>query len=146
MSLRKGIHDCINFLVLVFDQDLSDVSNYVRALAIYDDELYAGSTRIVTIWDIGKMRPKRQISVPGEVFSLLIIKGYLLAGTDEKLIHVWKNDQSKELMCRLRGHVGTVHSLASLTGGDSIRVFSASADRCLRVWSLENMLCAQEWS
>ena len=131
--------------VLEYVDDLSDVSNYVRVLAINEteDELYAGSTRLVTVWDIGKMRLKRQISVPGEVFSLLIIKGFILAGTDEKLIHVWRNDESKEFTCRLRGHVGTVHSLASLTTGDSVRVFSASADRCLRVWSMENMLCAQ---
>ena len=46
-------------------------------------------------------------------------------------------------MCRLRGHAGTVHSLASLSTGDNIKVFSASADRCLRVWSMENMLCTQ---
>ena len=135
--------DSSNENMLEFVDDLSDVSNYVRALAINEDELYAGSTRLVTVWDIGKMRLKRQISVPGEVFSLLIIKGYILAGTDEKLIHVWRNDESKEFTCRLRGHVGTVHALASLTTGDSVRVFSASADRCLRVWSMENMLCAQ---
>ena len=30
----------------------------------------------------------------------IILKGYVLAGTDEKLIHVWKNDDSNEVVCR----------------------------------------------
>ena len=52
-----------------------------------------------------------------------------------------------EVLCRLRGHAGTIHSIRSLRIGESERVFSASADRSLRVWSMENKLCAQvEWN
>ena len=54
------------------------------------------------------------------IFMLYL--GYILAGTDEKLIHVWRNDDSKEIICRLRGHAGTVHALASLSTGDNIKV------------------------
>jgi len=124
-------------------RSLSDVSNYVRSLCVYESDLYAGSNKLISIWNIDTMKIKRQITIPGEVFTLHIIKGYILAGTDEKLIHVWRNDDSKEIICRLRGHAGTVHALASLSTGDNIKVFSASADRCLRVWSMENMLCTQ---
>ena len=55
---------------------------------------------------------------------MTIFLGYILAGTDEKLIHVWRNDDSKEIICRLRGHAGTVHALASLSTGDNIKVRS----------------------
>ena len=68
---------------------------------------------------------------------------YVLCGTDEKLIHVWRNDQNMDVLCRLRGHTGTIQALTALSTGESTKVFSASQDRSLRVWSMENMLCTQ---
>ena len=82
-------------------------------------------------------------SLKGEVYSLHITKEHIFAGTDEKIVHVWNNDEQMEVLCRLRGHAGTIHSIRSLRIGESERVFSASADRSLRVWSMENKLCAQ---
>jgi len=73
----------------------------------------------------------------------MFFQDYVLAGTDEKLIHIWNNDSSMDVACRLRGHTGTILALTALSTGENIKVFSASADRSLRVWSMENMLCTQ---
>ena len=56
-------------------RSLSDVSNYVRSLCVYESDLYAGSNKLISIWNIDTMKIKRQITIPGEVFTLHIIKG-----------------------------------------------------------------------
>lgn len=124
-------------------RDLTDVSNYVRSLHVYAGSLFAGSTKLITIWNIETFKIVRQINIPGVIYSLCVFKDYVLAGTDEKLIHIWNNDSSMDVVCRLRGHTGTILGLAPLSTGENIKVFSASADRSLRVWSMENMLCTQ---
>ena len=62
-------------IVLEFIRNLSDVSNYVRSLTVHENDLYAGSNRLITIWNIETLKIQRQINIPGEVFSLLVIKG-----------------------------------------------------------------------
>jgi len=124
-------------------RELSDVSNYVRSLHVHSGKLFAGSTKLITIWNIENFKIIRQITIPGVVYSLCVIKDYVLAGTDEKLIHIWNNDNNMDVVCRLRGHTGTILGLTALSTGENIKVFSASADRSLRVWSMENMLCTQ---
>ena len=58
-------------------RSLSDVSNYVRSLCVYESDLYAGSNKLISIWNIDTMKIKRQITIPGEVFTLHIIKGMI---------------------------------------------------------------------
>jgi len=130
----------IEFLL---DLEAGGVSNYVRSLAVNQGRLFAGSTKLLTIWNIENFKITRQVNIPGIIFSLCVIKDYVLCGTDEKLIHVWRNDQNMDVLCRLRGHTGTIQALTALSTGESTKVFSASQDRSLRVWSMENMLCTQ---
>mgnify|MGYP000174993110 CR=1 FL=1 len=66
------------FLILApieYLRSLTDVSNYVRSLHVYGGSLFAGSTKLITIWNIESFKIIRQINIPGVIYSLCVIKG-----------------------------------------------------------------------
>jgi ribosomal RNA-processing protein 9 len=63
--------------------------------------------------------------------------GSLLAtGGTDKLIHVWDVRANKHVQA-FSGHRGAVHGLSFREGTKTL--FSASDDRCVKIWSLEDM-------
>ena len=62
----------IEFLL---DLEAGGVSNYVRSLAVNQGRLFAGSTKLLTIWNIENFKITRQVNIPGIIFSLCVIKG-----------------------------------------------------------------------
>lgn len=80
------------------------------------------------------------------VYSLTVTQQYIICGTNQNHIHVY-NRQSFEPVGNLSGHVGTVTAFALWQVPNDhpnrFRLFSASDDKSLRVWSMENMVCTQ---
>jgi len=80
------------------------------------------------------------------VYSLTVTQQYIICGTNQNQIHVY-NRQSFEPVGNLSGHVGTVTAFALWQVPNDhpnrFRLFSASDDKSLRVWSMENMVCTQ---
>lgn len=63
--------------------------------------------------------------------------GSLLAtGGNDKLVHVWDVRAGKHVQ-GFSGHRGAVHGLSFREGTKTL--FSASDDRCVKIWSLEDM-------
>ena len=67
---------------------------------------------------------------------------YLIAGCQNGKVLIF-NPSTFESKGTLEGHVSTVHAIAILQAPGNTRVFSASQDRTIRVWSMERMICTQ---
>nr|QJS39801.1 TNF receptor associated factor 7b [Petromyzon marinus] len=90
----------------------------VLALCIQGNKLYSGSADCtIIVWD--------------------------MVGTELKLKKELTGLNHWEQVRTLTGHVGTVYALAVISTPDQTKVFSASYDRSLRVWSMDNMICTQ---
>ena len=80
------------------------------------------------------------------VYSLSVTQQYIICGTNQNQVHVY-NKQTFEPVANLSGHVGTVTAFALWQVPNDhpnrFRLFSASDDKSLRVWSMENMVCTQ---
>merc|ERR1739848_123428 len=80
------------------------------------------------------------------IFSITVTNQHIICGTNHNVIQVY-NKQTFEPVCNLNGHIGTVNAFALLQVANDhpnrFRLFSASDDKSLRVWSMENMVCTQ---
>ncbi|XP_014663646.1 PREDICTED: E3 ubiquitin-protein ligase TRAF7-like [Priapulus caudatus] len=122
---------------------ITGINHWVRALVASQKHLYCGSYQTITIWDLDKLECVHILETSGgSVYSIAITNQYILCGTYENCIHVW-NLESYEQISKLTGHTGTVYALTVLNTQAGTKVFSASYDRSLRIWSLDNMLCTQ---
>lgn len=136
---------------------LSGFNHWVRALVATPDFLFAGSYQIVSIWssrpkDITPAfedgeEPKCLESLQtsgGSIYSVYITDQYIICGTYEHLIHIWDGSTLDEVRT-LEGHSGTVYALEVMAGSANgrSRLFSASYDRTIRVWCLEQFTCLQ---
>ena len=124
-------------------QTISGLNHWVRALVANQDYLFSGSYQTVKIWNLENLECIKNLDISGgSVYSIAITNHYILCGTYENKIHVWESATYDSVRV-LEGHNGTVYALAVMHVGGSSKVFSASYDRSLRVWSLDNMICTQ---
>ncbi|CAD5123430.1 DgyrCDS11780 [Dimorphilus gyrociliatus] len=122
---------------------LTGLDHWVRALVANHSFLYAGSYDTIKVWNLSNMECVLSIYVPsGSIYSLAITDTYILCGTNEKDIHVWER-KCGTFVQSLKGHTGTVNNLAVVHMSSGMKVISASYDQCLRVWSLDNLICTQ---
>ncbi|XP_045571926.1 E3 ubiquitin-protein ligase TRAF7 [Salmo salar] len=128
---------------LKLKKELTGLNHWVRALVASQNHLYSGSYQTIKIWDIRSLDCVHVLQTSGgSVYSIAVTNHHIVCGTYENLIHVW-DIESKEQVRTLTGHVGTVYALAVISTPDQTKVFSASYDRSLRVWSMDNMICTQ---
>ncbi|KAK1878139.1 E3 ubiquitin-protein ligase TRAF7 [Dissostichus eleginoides] len=119
---------------LKLKKELTGLNHWVRALVASQNHLYSGSYQTIKIWDIRSLDCVHVLQTSGgSVYSIAVTNHHIVCGTYENLIHVRT----------LTGHVGTVYALAVISTPDQTKVFSASYDRSLRVWSMDNMICTQ---
>ncbi|KAL4230818.1 E3 ubiquitin-protein ligase traf7 [Mactra antiquata] len=124
-------------------RELTGLNHWVRALVATQNLLYSGSYQTIKIWDLDSLECLRQLETSGgSVYSIAITNHHVLCGTYENVIHVW-DIGTQQQVTTLRGHSGTVYALAACNTGSGTKVFSASYDRSLRVWSMDNMICSQ---
>eukprot|EP00047_Mylnosiga_fluctuans_P004167 m.233044 g.233044 ORF g.233044 m.233044 type:complete len:697 (+) comp12450_c0_seq1:87-2177(+) len=133
---------------------LTGLNHWVRALVATDRHVYAGSYQSISVWSAqraeleatDKQQPKKLHVLHtsgGSVYSLCVTDKLIICGTYENLIHVWDLATYTETHT-LDGHVGTVYALAVMTQANGKgRLFSASYDRTIKVWSLDQMQCVQ---
>ncbi|KAJ8246081.1 hypothetical protein GJAV_G00263450 [Gymnothorax javanicus] len=106
---------------LKLKKELTGLNHWVRALVASQNHLYSGSYQTIKIWDIRSLECVHVLQTSGgSVYSIAVTNHHIVCGTYENLIHVW-DIESKE----------------------QTKVFSASYDRSLRVWSMDNMICTQ---
>lgn len=123
---------------------MSGLHHWVRTLALNPerDKLYSGSHNTVDIWDVNepfslKGKVDHQF---GSVYSLAITTKYIIAGTIKHGIQVF-DVKSYQYIQELRMHIDTIHCLVTPPSGRFL--FSASGDKCIQIWNLENMLPTQ---
>lgn len=122
---------------------LSGLNHWVRALVATQNLLYSGSYQTIKIWDLENLECVRELETSGgSVYSIALTNHHILCGTYENIIHVW-DISTQQQVTQLRGHSGTVYALAACNTAAGTKVFSASYDRSLRVWSMDNMICSQ---
>uniref|UniRef100_A0A8C6RPF0 TNF receptor-associated factor 7 n=1 Tax=Nannospalax galili TaxID=1026970 RepID=A0A8C6RPF0_NANGA len=128
---------------LKLKKELTGLNHWVWALVAAQSYLYSGSYQTIKIWDIRTLNCIHVLQTSGgSVYSITVMNHHIVCGTYKNLIHVW-NIESKEQARTLMGHVGTVYALAVISTPDQTKVFSASYDQSLRVWSMDNMICTQ---
>ncbi|XP_037545266.1 E3 ubiquitin-protein ligase TRAF7 [Nematolebias whitei] len=153
---------------LKLKKELTGLNHWVRALVASQNHLYSGSYQTIKVCGgkmnmfafSGRIRDLSGLIVSPAVENTLSdgvedvwTQRYLSAKADMgsvSFIHhqrvglslVW-DIESKEQVRTLTGHVGTVYALAVISTPDQTKVFSASYDRSLRVWSMDNMICTQ---
>uniref|UniRef100_A0A3Q2PYT2 TNF receptor-associated factor 7 n=1 Tax=Fundulus heteroclitus TaxID=8078 RepID=A0A3Q2PYT2_FUNHE len=111
---------------LKLKKELTGLNHWVRALVASQNHLYSGSYQTIKVY----------------VFFLFAAHNLSIVAS-VNLIHIVWDIESKEQVRTLTGHVGTVYALAVISTPDQTKVFSASYDRSLRVWSMDNMICTQ---
>ncbi|CAK8697866.1 E3 ubiquitin-protein ligase TRAF7-like isoform X2 [Clavelina lepadiformis] len=126
-----------------YKQELEGLNHWVRALVAQNNYIYSGSYQTIKIWDVLTLECMHVLQTSGgSVYSIAVTNHHIVCGTYENCIHVW-DLRTHEPVAQLTGHVGIVYALAVLSTPEQTRVFSASYDRSLRVWSMENMICTQ---
>jgi len=104
--------------------------------------LFAGLPNAVRAWNTLTLTELTLDGPRGQVHTLAVASGMLLAGTHDGSILAWKFNAASntfEPAASLAGHTRRVVSLAS--GAD--RLYSGSMDHTIRVWDLETFQCIQ---
>lgn len=128
---------------LTLKKELSGFRHWVRALFATDKEVYCGSYQTITIFPLDKLEPVRTLETSGgSVYSICATDRHILCGTYENVIQVWEAG-TYDVVTTLQGHSGTVYALAWMHSPAGTVAFSASYDRSIRVWSMDNMICRQ---
>ena len=107
--------------------------------------------RSIIVWDLDTLKPVSELRDSHELgvsaLAPLPVQEWIASGSADMTVKLWQpacdsraNTQSKwcrlELVTTLRGHSGTVHALACLSRNGWLA--SASSDRTVRVWRVEN--------
>lgn len=135
----------INKLTLV--NSFSGLHHWVRALAVSPnkDRLYSGSHNAIDVWEtFGSFQSLGKIDHEcGSVYSLVITKMFIIAGTYNRNIQVF-SATTHEFVTKLSSHIGTVSALVPSLSGHYL--FSASHDSNIFVWNLDTFLPIQNLS
>eukprot|EP00039_Didymoeca_costata_P029354 m.24312 g.24312 ORF g.24312 m.24312 type:complete len:699 (-) comp7595_c0_seq1:214-2310(-) len=136
--------------------ELNGLNHWVRALQGTHEYLFAGSYQTISVWTSDRAEMQKAFQngeMPlvrhtlgtsgGSVYSLCISQQFVMCGTFANLVHIWALHTFEEVIT-LEGHTGTVYALAVLEEGSSTLLFSASYDRSIRVWDMNNFDCLQE--
>ena len=134
---------------------LQGLNHWVRALQATHKHLYAGSFQTVSVWTSDRQQLQKYFETNreppieytletsgGSVYSLHISTRFILCGTYENLVHIWDSETFKPV-CTLEGHEGTVYGLSTMNDENGSWLFSASYDRTIRLWSLDDFSCEQ---
>ncbi|NWT59496.1 TRAF7 ligase, partial [Erythrocercus mccallii] len=130
---------------LKLKKELTGLNHWVRALVASQNYLYSGSYQTIKVgrWHWGHPEP----ALPVALCSALGLQHQRQLLGCESAADTWDfavwDIETKEQVRTLTGHVGTVYALAVISTPDQTKVFSASYDRSLRVWSMDNMICTQ---
>ena len=82
------------------------------------------------------------VSVPGRmVYSIVVYSNYIFIAND-KSIYVL-DSKNYQLISKLHGHCEQITGLCIAKSNLGDKLFSASRDRTLMVWSLEYLVCSQ---
>ncbi|XP_060566056.1 E3 ubiquitin-protein ligase TRAF7-like isoform X1 [Ruditapes philippinarum] len=129
---------------LILKHTIPGLHHWVRALALNPekDKLYSGSHNTIDIWSVTepfalKGKVDHQF---GSIYSLAVTSKYIIAGTYNHNLQLFDVKNTKHLL-ELMGHIGVVHSIVPSVSGRFL--FSASIDKSIQIWNLENMLPIQ---
>ncbi|XP_069479361.1 F-box/WD repeat-containing protein 7-like isoform X2 [Ambystoma mexicanum] len=99
----------------------------------------ASSDSSIKIWNIRLSVCLRTLfGHNGPVWCIAVADGLLVSGSQDSKIKVWDLRHCQPIRT-LRGHSKAVLSVA--LDQDSRRVYSGSADKCLRIWDLDSARC-----
>ncbi|KAL4234254.1 hypothetical protein ACF0H5_005904 [Mactra antiquata] len=118
--------------------------HWVRALALNPerDKLYSGSHNTIDVWSVTEpfgLKGKVDHQY-GSAYSLVITSKYIIAGTYNHSVQIY-DVTSYQHVQELMGHVGIVHCVVTSQCGTFL--CSASIDKNIFIWNLENMLPIQ---
>ncbi|KAK8981526.1 hypothetical protein V6N11_027939 [Hibiscus sabdariffa] len=103
--------------------------------------LFVGIPNAVKVWNTQTNQELTLGGPVGQVYAMVVFTDLLFAGTQEAIL-VWKFSavtNTFEPVASLKGHTLPVVSL--IVGAN--RLYSASADHSIKVWSLETLQCIQ---
>ena len=134
---------------------LSGLNHWVRALCATHTHVFAGSFQTISVWssDRSEMHECFESNTEppiaytletsgGSVYSVHISDKFILCGTYEHLVHIWELETFQPV-CTLEGHEGTVYGLSTIVDDTGSWLFSASFDRTIRLWNLDEFSCDQ---
>ena len=144
---------------VVLYRQIDGFAGYVRDIKVHEDQLFIAAEGDIKIFSVANYNLINTIKIanPGRAiynhgqpvvhtfFSLTITSNYIISGTNYYMIYV-HNRRDFTFINELSGHLGTVNNFAVLqvaNDNNRVRLFSASDDKSLRVWNLDNMVCTQ---
>ncbi|KAK8474769.1 hypothetical protein V6N13_077435 [Hibiscus sabdariffa] len=103
--------------------------------------LFVGIPNAVKVWNTQTNQELTLGGPVGQVYAMVVFTDLLFAGTQEAIL-VWKFNavtNTFDPVASLKGHTLPIVSL--IVGAN--RLYSASADHSIKVWSLETLQCIQ---
>ncbi|EDQ87271.1 uncharacterized protein MONBRDRAFT_33442 [Monosiga brevicollis MX1] len=160
--LFSGSHQCVNVWSLDSHQllgQIGDLSHWTRALVASHDLLFVGNSSMIKVWTIGSLKfaeedpepsPIRTLVLqnpmgtkePRAIYSMCLTPQHLIGGTSDGMLHIWDRDTLAYKQA-LSGHTAIVYSIDFMPGEPHGKLFSASLDRTVRVWSMETFAVLQ---
>ncbi len=94
------------------------------------------------IWDLANLNLVYKVALPGRmVYSIVLYSGNLFIANDNTIYVL--DTKNYQIISTLNGHRGQIIDLVVAQSNLGDKLFSASKDRTLRVWSLEFLICSQ---
>jgi WD40 repeat protein len=109
--------------------------NSIKVLCLNEEYIFAsGMDEIIHIYDMSKKEDKGMIvTYAGSISNIQIVKNFLFAGGDEKLIPIWRMSDFN-LVHNLKGHKGAITDFLIHQSGKF--AVSASKDHSVVIWNL----------
>ncbi|EDQ88245.1 uncharacterized protein MONBRDRAFT_26455 [Monosiga brevicollis MX1] len=113
------------------------LTHWIRAMCVTEDEryLFTATHDLIKAWEVPDFTEACKIKTNyGSIHSMTLTPRHIIIGTYNRHIHIYSIRDQQHVL-ELKGHLGTVHSLAVSISGRFL--FSASLDQTTKVWDLE---------
>ncbi len=124
-------------------KEVKDEQSLILTMNTYEKYLLTGSLESLKVYDIIDFNLVKVVALPGRmVYSIVVYSNYIFVALDSSIYILDSTNYS--IISKLHGgHCEQITGLCIAQSNLGDKLFSASRDKTLIVWSLETLDCSQ---